>query len=398
MAPPGSADLPIVALGRAQGLLVPRMLTCRVQTVTRSAPGWLTLLLLAVGGVTATAWAGAAGPEAMSVSYRPGTTALVGSGHQDVTCPLCQPRGVRLVRLSEAQAAAQGRGLSNWNQRQLARVDSLYQSGNFGAPGSGESIRAAHLMARLVTRNAYEALLRLAADSTTVYEASESTLAGPFASYSDPSLFPVTRLVRARFGMGRVCLQYDLSGKLDTLVALGEKHMRVRLEDTDIEHVRRRVLCMQLPIGADEMVEVLVAEHFTCEVQRSSTDGPPAPAIIDQLGDMQGFWVRKWGIHRPRALVFWVTPRADTLATLPTIPLVGVRLYVPNLVLSLPFLPDVGFDDLRELDLPQPILALDALRGGQHPVWLRPAEPLGFAGWTCWGPVPAAVRGRFPDL
>jgi hypothetical protein len=155
---------------------------------------------------------------------------------------------------------------------------------------------------------------------------------------------------------------------------------------------------MQLPIGTDQMVEVLVASHFTCTVQRLQTDGPPAPAVLELLDDMQGFWVRKWGIHRPQALVFWVTPRADSLTALPAVPLVGVRLYVPNLVLSLPFLPDVGFDDLRELDLPQPILALEALRGGQHPAWLHAAAPMGFEGWTCHGPVPAAVRGRFPDL
>jgi hypothetical protein len=329
--------------------------------------------------------------------WYPESHSVPSSLHAEPGCPLCEPAGVRLVRMTSADAEAQGKELSAWNTRQLARVDSLYRAGNFGAPGSGEADRAAHLLARLATRNAYEALLQLAADSTTVYEASESTLTRAFGSFSDPSLFPVTRLVRARFGLGRVCLRYDLGGRLDTLVALGEKRMRVRLEDTTIDHIPRRVLSMQLPTGLDAMVDVLIASHFTCAVKRIASDGPPAPAVIEMLDDMEGFWVRKWGVHRPQALVFWVTPGADTLASLPSVPLVGVRLYVPNLVLSLPFLPDVGFDDLRELDLPQPILALEIMRGGPHPAWLRVVKDVGFEGWTCHGPVPAAVRRRFPD-
>jgi hypothetical protein len=102
-------------------------------------------------------------------------------------------------------------------------------------------------------------------------------------------------------------------------------------------------------------------------------------------------------VHRPQALVFWVTPGADSLTALPVVPLVGVRLYVPNLVLSLPLLPDVGFEDLRELDLPQPILALETLRGRRHPAWLRVSHETGLAGWSSHGPIPAAVRWRFPD-
>ena len=339
----------------------------------------------------------AAGPEALSMSWRPEPHTDLGTAHQGSDCPLCQPYGVRLVHLTSVAAEAQGQALSDWNERQISRVDSLYRAGIFGRPGSGEANRGAHLMARLATRNAYEALLQLAADSTTVYEASEATLVRAFTSFSDPSLFPVTRLVRARFGLGRVCLQYDLEGTLDTLVALGEKRMHVQLQDAEIDHKLTRVLCVQLPTGLDDVVEVLIGGHFSCAVQRLESDGPPAPAVLHLLDDMEGFWVRKWGVHRPRALVFWVTPGADSLTTLPVVPLVGVRLYVPNLVLSLPFLPDVGFDDLRELDLPQPILALEALRGRQYPKWLHARQDVGFEGWACHGPVPAAVRRRFPD-
>ncbi len=373
------------------------MPTHSIQTRLARLPRRKLAGLAAVIGLGFALAARAADPEAVSLPWRPDPHKEWSAAGEERGCPLCQVAGIRLVRLSAADADSQGQDLSGSNLRALARVDSLYRAGNFGRPGSGEATRGAHLLARLSTRNAYEALLRLALDSTTVYEASESTLAGAFSHFSDPSLFPVTRLVRARFGLGRVCLSYDLSGRLDTLVSLGEKRVRVRLQETEIDHVRMRVLCMQLPTGLDDMVDVLLAPHFGCAVQRIATEGPPAPAQIDLMDDMDGFWVRKWGIHRPQALVFWVTPGADTVTVLPTVPLVGVRLYVPNLVLSLPFLPDVGFEDLRELDLPQPILDLDSIRRGSHPEWLRAHSDIGFEGWSCHGPVPAAVRQRFPD-
>lgn len=346
---------------------------------------------LSLGGVTEVARA-----EALALPWSPPSVAGGGVKWQ-AACPLCEPAGVRLVRLTAADAEAEGNRLAAWNAGQLARVDSLYLAGNFGSPGSGAADRGAHLMARLVTRNAYEALLRLASDSTTVYEASESDLVGTFSRFSDPSLFPVTRLVRARFGLGRVCLRYDTSGELDTLVNLGEKQVRVQVEENPLPGEEERVLCIHLPTGRDDVVQVLVAAHFSCAVQRVQSEGPPAPAVLHVLDDMQGFWVRKWGVHRPRALVYWVTPDAQSLTALPTVPLVGARLYVPNLVLSLPLLPDVGFEDLRELDLPQPIMTLDVLRGPAPLGWLRASPASGFAGWASHGPVPADVRQRFPD-
>ena len=96
--------------------------------------------------------------------------------------------------------------------------------------------------------------------------------------------------------------------------------MHVQLQDAEIDRKLTRVLCVQLPTGLDDVVEVLIGGHFSCAVQRLESDGPPAPAVLQLLDDMEGFWVRKWGVHRPQALVFWVTPGADSLTTLPSSP------------------------------------------------------------------------------
>jgi hypothetical protein len=157
------------------------------------------------------------------------------------------------------------------------------------------------------------------------------------------------------------------------------------------------MLSMMLPTGLDDVVEVLMSEHYACSVEHVENDGPPGPHETYVLRDMEGFLLRKFGTHRPSALMFWVTPGVDSTCTLPQEPLVGVRLYVPRLHLKLPLLPDLGFDDLREIDLPQPILRLEYLHAETHPDWLA-TKPNGFAGWSGHGPVPASLRDRFPDL
>ena len=115
-----------------------------------------------------------------------------------------------IVQLTAADVFAVGRALSAWNETQIARIDSLYRAGAFGAAGSKPARNDAHLLARLSTLNAYSYIVRFATDSTCVYEASESTLVDAFKSFSDPGLYPITRLRRARMGLGHVCVRYDL--------------------------------------------------------------------------------------------------------------------------------------------------------------------------------------------
>jgi hypothetical protein len=251
-------------------------------------------------------------------------------------------------------------------------------------------------MARLCTFNAYAYVARFAADSTCVYEASESTLVRAFGSFSGPAQYPITRLRRARMGLGRICLRYDLQGSLDTLAMLGERSVRIDVRVVELEGRRERVLDMKLPTGLDDEVEVLLSDHYTASVSHLEVPGPPAPFELYLVRDIRGFHLRRHGTHRPHALVFWVSSRATERCALPDTPLVGVRVYVPGLKLRLPLLPDLAFDDLREMDLPQPILRLDYARAARHPAWLQ-ARTQGIDEWKGYGPLPEAVRAMFPD-
>jgi hypothetical protein len=316
-----------------------------------------------------------------------------------IACPLDElPAGTRIVRLSADAVYDVGRSLSAANEAQIARIDSLYRAGTFGDTGSDAARQSAHLMARLSTANAYAYIVRFATDTTCVYEADEEALRHAFASFSDPGLYPITRLRRARMGMGAVCLQYDLRGDLDTLATMGERRVRVRVRDLDVAGERGRMLSMMLPTGLDDVVEVLMSEHYHCRIEHVDEHADSGPFELYLLHDMEGFLLRKWGTHRPRALMFWTIPDAAARTALPSDPQVGVRLYVPHLTLKLRLLPDVGFDDLRAIDLPQPILRLDYVHGEAHPEWLRSVKTGGFDGWAGYGSVPHPLRQRFPDL
>jgi hypothetical protein len=315
----------------------------------------------------------------------------------DLQCPLCQVvAGAPVVHLTAAVVDSLGLAYADDNEGMLARLDSLYRAGRFGPPGSRGAREAVQLAARLATRNAYSYVADFAIDSSRVYEADEAALVHAFSTFTDPGLYPITRLRRARMGFGWVCLQYDLGRDLDTLATMGGKRVRVRTRDVVAAGEHRRMLSMMLPTGLDDMVEVMVPEHYVCRVEHARIEGPPAPYELFLLHDIRGLLLRKWGTHSPRAIMFWTTPRDRALDASAADALVGVRIYVPELHLRVPFLPDLGFDDLREIDLPQPIVRLDYVRAATHPDWLD-GRATGFDGWSGHGPVPPVVRERFPD-
>lgn len=315
-------------------------------------------------------------------------------------CPLCAEdpgKPVRVLSVEDAQAI--GGAYAKRNTETIARLDSLLASGAFGVPSSSTARATAHQMTRLLTLNAYSYMVDFATRRDTVFEADERSLAPAFATFSDPGVVPIPRLVRARMGLGRMCAHYDLSSEMVTQTVLGSQRLRVRVADASIEGQRQRVMIMDLPTGLHDVVEVYIASHVSIQVEHLQRDRPAAPYELYLLDQMEGLWVHKAGTHKPRAFVFWVTPRELQRTQLPETPLIGVRIYVPRLRLRLPFiLPDIGFEDLRAVDLPQPILELDYLRDKRHPDWLVPSKLRGFKNWSGIGPLPAEVRQRFPDL
>jgi hypothetical protein len=314
-------------------------------------------------------------------------------------CPLCaETLAVPIVPLGPAAVDSMLRGWDRFNREQLARLDSLFLAGRYGDPKSEEARRAVHRLAQISTVNAYRDLARLGTDTTRVYEASEATLHRAFQDYSDAGLICIARLKRLRFGLGRVCMHYDLSNVKEGRTVQGGKPLRYRVEDVKLDGQMRRVLRIDLPTGTADVVEVLLSEHYTFEVEYVRSAGPPAPYEWFLVHDIQGGWLRKWGTHRPTAFMFWVTPQLPPRTSLPERPLAGVRIYIPNLKWKLPFfIPDIGLDDLRTVELPQPILSMRYLREHRFPGWLEAHAQLGFEDWGGFGPLPPEIRRRFPD-
>lgn len=314
----------------------------------------------------------------------------------DANCVLCTAEPpVPIVPLSPLWLDSVATAHARFNSDRIAEIDSLFRAGCYGSPEDGEAASIAHLLARLITINAYQDLVRLAGDSTAIHESSGQALQEVNERYSDVILFPIIRLERVRLGLGRVCLRFDLDEKAKGETTHGYKHLKWRVKDEKLDGEERRVLSVDLPIGHD-VVEVLLAEHHTYRVEHVLVDGPPASYECFLVDDIQGGWIRKWGTHRPQAYTFWATPTPT--ARLPEIPLVGLRLYVPGLRLRLPFfIPDINFDDLREVELPMPILEMEYLRHEPVPPWLREADALTFTDWGSYGPVPPLILERFPD-
>lgn len=342
-------------------------------------------------------------------------------------CPLCTgmpPAPVVVLSLSKLDSNAHA--LAEFNEIQIARVDSLYRLGRFGEPGSESARGIAHLCVRLKTMNAYPDFIRMASDTTCIYEGTGEVYRELNRRYSDAVVFCAVQATRVRMGLGRVCIRYDVTGNRAGEEAHGGRRLRWRTQQRDIDGQERRLVSVDLPTSTDKVVEALFASHYSCRVGYSRETGPPAPYDWYVVYDIEGGWIRKFGTHRPTAYMFWVTPLwtfssspgenhnapgagwfeaaavHTAIARMPgeitETPQVGVRIYVPRLRLRLPsLLPDIPFDDLREVELPMPILEIDYLRGGRWPSWLGTGDNLTFGHWRGYGDVPAAVRERFPD-
>jgi hypothetical protein len=93
------------------------------------------------------------------------------------TCRLCAGElPVPVVALTPAWLDSVAQERARFNEAQIDRIDSLFKTGHYGPPKQPPARRMAHLVARLTLVNAYRDLVRLACDTTCVYEANEAVL------------------------------------------------------------------------------------------------------------------------------------------------------------------------------------------------------------------------------
>jgi hypothetical protein len=325
---------------------------------------------------------------------------IIGAGPAAGTaCPLCRgTTPLPIVRLTAQDAYEGARALARQNQAHVARIDALLRAGALGPATSSEARRRAHLMARLSLLNVYAYLFRYAEDPDSVYEADAAALAAVFAEFCEPGIFPLARLQRVRMGRSRVCVRYDLGAPGGGQTVLGGHALRYAIRDQYIEGQRRRVLAVDWASGAVGSTVILLAEHYCFAVSHARSAGPPAPYELYVARDLQGAWVRRFGVHRPTAFMFWTSPPDTATGLAPRVPLTGIRIYVPSLKFELPsVLPDIDLDDLRTLDLPLPMVEVAYLRQRRQPSWLSLEGDLDLDDWRGVGPVPPGVRQQFPN-
>ncbi len=336
------------------------------------------------------------------------------------SCPLCrEDLDVPVIRLTAAHLDSIAADRAAFNERQLALIDSLLRSGIWGPPDDARARWRAHLLARLSLVNAYYDLICWASESDCVYEVDGAALEELCQRYSDASLFVCPRLATLRIGRGRACLRYEVEEPGEGESWHGGRRLHWKVRDVRIDGRSRRVVDVNFPTGQDGEVEFLFSSHHTMAISHERISGP-SPYDWFLVHDIEGAWIRKWGTHRPTAYMLWkATPSvtgalpahsdsapialaaflpsgADSPSP-PAMPLLGVRLYVPDLKLRLPMLPDVHLDDLREAYIIMPILDLDYLRRGDYPSWLELDRNLGFVDWKGCGPIPPEIRRRFPN-
>ena len=314
-------------------------------------------------------------------------------------CALC-PRdpGAPVTHVGSADLLAIAGAIADANEARLAEIDARLREGAYGPPGSPAAHSSARALAKTSLFNVYHFLYGLASDPSRVVQADAAALDGVLEGFTEPALFPIARLRRLRAGRSQICLRYDLSELASGETVLGGVRLAYSVRDETIDGHLRRVLSLVYRSSSVSHYEVLLTEHYSFSVSKTLVPGPPTPYELFAFRNVQGGWIRRWGLHRPTAFAFWTSPPEVEHDAPTRSRTAGICVYIPHLRLVLPILPDIGFDDLRLLHLASPFLRVEYVRGAKRPSWLVVDDRLTFGDWASLGDPPPALRQLFPDL
>ncbi len=316
------------------------------------------------------------------------------------SCGFCVPaEGARVVDLREAGMDSLGRRMTAVNDSAWDRADRLFQAGAFGDPRSEGARKKTLTHFLLRSRNALHYLAELGGDSL-VHRVTESDLARPFGAwYANTTVFPIRFLEQGLVGEGGFCLHYELGSRFDQRVMLGGIPVRVhsdRVQEDDAPDPRA-ALSVEFSSTIHKTIELLFLSDVCGRVRRETIVDQGDTLELTTVTDLEGMFARRAGTHRLSALVFWrsvTTGERD-----PTRPRAGACAYFPRISLGLPFfLPDLGLDDLREFDLPNPVVSMEWVRAHPSKPWMTVSSDAFFIPWEAIGPRPVEVDRRFPDL
>ncbi len=321
------------------------------------------------------------------------------------------------VELGEAGMDSLGRRMTAANDSAWERADSLFRAGVFGDPRSeGARTRAlTHFMLR--ARVALDYLADLCADPV-VHRVNEACLTRPFGLwYANTAVFPIRFLEQGLVGDGGFCLQYALpavpsegtvpskgtvasrGGAFDQRVMLGGVPVRVRSDQVreDDAPDPKPALGVEFSSRLDTSIELLFLSEVRGRARRETIIDRGDTLELITVTDIEGMYARRAGTHRAAALIHWRSVTAGDRA--PARPRAGACGYFPRICIRLPFfLPDLGLDDLREFDLPNPVISMDWARTHRSTPWVSVSPDAFFRPWEAIGPRPLEVDRRFPDL
>jgi hypothetical protein len=310
----------------------------------------------------------------------------------------CETDGVAVVSLGEAGVDSLCLRMTAANDAAWDRTDSLFSAGYFGAPSSAVAREKAATHFLLRSRHAFDYLADLGCAARTV-RVNEGSLSVPFSDrYANTNAFPVVFLREGLVGRGGFCLSYDIHGKFDRRTKLGGVALRVRNEPVEDEEGNKTVpgLSVEFLSRIHKSVDLLYLARFCGRIERETIIDRGDTLELVIISGIEGMYARKAGNHPLQALVTW---RSMTHGDRdPARPRSGACAYFPRFQIQLRFLPDLGLEDLRDFNLPSPVVALSWVRSHPSRPWMKVTPDAFYEPWETSGPRPLELDRRFPDL
>jgi hypothetical protein len=283
----------------------------------------------------------------------------------------------------------------------VAGVDDEYRRGAYGTPGTDEARRGALEAYVFRAETGFDFFLSLALQDSVIYSTSEKDLERAFTErFRNPGLYPIVNLKDARTGFGRFGLEFEVDDPTKREIVVTKEKMRAWTEEIEWQGERFRAVNIDMMTMSNDRVHVVYRKLSCGDVRVYDTEQDGVPIRVASIEGLFGQYVRKFGFHRPAAMVVWKTKVDGLVPPPPDRRFLGSAVYFPALTLHLPwFLPSLGFEDLRRFDFPEPILTMEAvgeLRRRAYD-WVRIGDDLNFEDWKGEGPIPAFVDARFPD-
>lgn len=305
-----------------------------------------------------------------------------------------------LVHLTAAAIDSIGQLISDRNMQLLDGIDQAYNGGKYGAVGSTAAKSAALSAFIYHAMTAFDLVTQLALQKEAIYETSEEDLKEAFTSkYRNPGFYPIVDLLAARTGFGHYCLTFRMDGPPKEITIAGDA-MKSWSEESDLFGRRARVLNIDMKTFSYDRVHVVYEEHSDGAIEAFTVNAGEFPVEVVSMEGIRGQFIRKYGFHEVAAIAMWKT-KLDGLDPSPLKgAYLGAAIYFPALKVETPWwLPDLGFDDLRKFEYPEPLLRMTAVQEIQKKnyAWAKIKKDLRFAKWEGDGGIPADLKVRYPD-